>query len=190
MIYSSPLSAEIRIDGPANFKIRIADYFFRAEAVSPHLNRLLHKARFSSARIWIRPISENPASWHSDGDRSRSHTRALDQKKRGASRGQYTDSVIYINPERIQLSSPSYAGGTLIHELVHAVDLASGRYHDDYRIREKRAVFFQNIWRNSQGKSLRRHYHNRFATLEYQQHALGNSIQSFVDYYFSLNDIP
>ncbi len=31
----------------------------------------------------------------------------------------------------------------LVHELVHALDLASGRYHRDSSVRERRVVFLQ-----------------------------------------------
>ncbi len=33
--------------------------------------------------------------------------------------------------------------GMLVHELVHALDLASGRYHRDSSVRERRVVFLQ-----------------------------------------------
>jgi len=98
-----------------------------------------------------------------------SHIKALDNKSRSAERNTPTNSIIYINTNRITRTHKTYNSGTLIHEIVHATDLANGNYHSSYPIREKRAVFFQNIWRNTHSKELRTSYHGRFETNEYQK---------------------
>ena len=87
-------------------------------------------------------------------------------------------------------SHVSYSSGTLIHELVHAHDLAYGQYSGDYSIREKRAIFFQNIWRHLQARKFRSHYHRRFKTVEFQEALNSKTVEEFVSYFFSYDDIP
>ena len=129
-------------------------------------------------------------AWHPDGDPERSHTRVAKGQSKAKKRQRPVDAIIYVNVKRITPSHKSYSRGTLMHELVHALDLASGRYHDDYVIREKRAVFFQNIWRMSHSVRLRSHYHQKFKTPEYQQALDAGLINEFVEYFFKYNDLP
>jgi len=63
--------------------------------------------------------------------------------------------------------------GMLPHELVHAVDLVYGRLHPDRLVRERRASFMENVWRDVHGWRLSERYFDgklpAFETLEYQR---------------------
>lgn len=187
---SSYTQANVLIDGSSDFKRKVNFYLNDAKNSSIYLKELVKTAANSSRTIRITPITDNPSTWHANGKKSRSHTEALDSQRRGTERNTSTNSVIYINENRITLNHKTYKSGTLIHELVHALDLANGKYHRDYSIREKRAVFFQNIWRQSHGKKLRSDYHGRFKTLEYQNAVASGKVKQFVKHYFVNNDLP
>jgi len=61
----------------------------------------------------------------------------------------------------------------LAHELVHAVDLVYGRSHPERLVRERRASFMENVWRDVHGWRLSEQYFDgklpAFETLEYQR---------------------
>ena len=63
--------------------------------------------------------------------------------------------------------------GMLPHELVHAVDIVYGRLHPDRLVRERRAVFMDNVWRDTHGWLISERYFDgkiaSFETLEYQR---------------------
>ena len=187
---STPSSAAIEIAGSVEFQYKVRQVLSQARESSVHLEQLIDSLENSPVVVVIHPISDDAASWHPRGDRTRSHTRALDSLPRRASRDQATESVIYLNEARVTPGHRSFMKGTLIHELVHALDLATGRYHENYVIREKRAVFFQNIWRDVQGARLRSAYHDRFPTLEYQGAVKRDEVEHFVEYYFNASDTP
>lgn len=187
---ASKVSAKIEIDGTSDFEILVIHYLSLAKSNSNNLKLLIEAAEKSSKTITIRPISNDRKTWHYSGQRSRSHTEALDGKKRGAARTTPTNAVIFINPKRVDKGHRSFGNGTLIHEIVHALDLVNGKYHRNYVIREKRAVFFQNIWRSLHGKKLRTHYHEQFKTNEYQSAVQQKLVDNFIQYYFENNDIP
>ncbi|MES9969680.1 MAG: M91 family zinc metallopeptidase [Candidatus Thiodiazotropha sp.] len=188
--YSQLLNAEIIIEGSSDFQAKVRGNLAEARTASTHLAKLILNAERTPAKITIKPITDDRSTWHKSGKKSRSHTKALDNKRRGAERDSSTDSIIYINRNRITRSHKTYKSGTLIHEIVHALDLANGNYHGRYPLREKRAVFFQNIWRDKQVKKLRSDYHGRFKTIEYQNAKKARQVNFFVDYYFENNDIP
>src|SRR5262249_18381712 len=48
--------------------------------------------------------------------------------------------------------------GMLPHELVHAVDLVYGHTHPDRIVRERRASFMENVWRDVHGWRLSEQY--------------------------------
>lgn len=187
-LMSSHSEAKIIVDD--TIKKPVNDYLLEAKAMSEHLARLITFAEQSDKRIFIKPMTEDRETWHYSGNKLRSHTEAMDNKRRGRARKNPTDAIIYINVDRVLPSEKTYKRGTLIHELVHALDLVMGKYHHNYLVREKRAIFFQNIWREAHNKTLRSHYHNRFKTKEYQKALKKDEVDGFVDYYFKHNDVP
>jgi hypothetical protein len=188
--YSTLLHAGLIIEGSREFKEKVNSNLIEAKNCSPHLAALIENIEKSSTTITITPITSDRLTWHKSGDRSRSHTEALDEKSRGAARNIGTNSIIYINIKRITPTRIPYNSGVLIHELVHAYDLSVGKYHSSYRIREKRAIFFQNIWRDAHSETLRADYHCRFKTNEYLEAKKAGTIKKFVKYCFEHNDIP
>lgn len=176
-------------ENPA-FNNLVRSYLAQAKQKSPYLNDLIRAVETTPSVIYIFPITDDQKTWHSSGDQTRSHTDARDGKSRGAARSTATDSYVYINPDRVDPNNRTFGRGTLVHELVHALDLAKGQYNTDYMVREKRAVFFENIWRESHGHSLRDSYSGRFPTQEYQSKKASGRIAQFVDYYYRKNDIP
>lgn len=184
------IAAGISIIGSSDFKSKVNINLSEAKNSSPYLSQLINSIQRSSSTITIQPITNDRSTWHKSGVKSRSHTKAVDNKSRGAERNTKTNSIIYINQNRVNQAHKSYDSGTLIHELVHAHDLAYGKYNGSYPIREKRAVFFQNIWRDTHLKTLRTDYHGRFETKEYQKAKQAGKLNQFVNYYFAHNDIP
>ncbi|NOQ14432.1 MAG: hypothetical protein GQ583_08160 [Methyloprofundus sp.] len=183
-------AAGISIDGSNDFKGKVKINLSEAKNSSRYLFQLINSLQKSSSTITIQAITNEESTWHKSGQRSRSHTEALDNKRRSDARSSATNSIIYMNENRVNQTHRSYNSGTLIHELVHAHDLAYGKYNSNYTIREKRAVFFQNIWRDTHSKTLRTDYHERFETNEYQNAKQAGKLNKFVNYYFTHNDIP
>lgn len=190
VIYSSHINADLVIEGSSDFKRNVKTNLSEAGSSSTYLAKLIQNIKSSSSTITIKPITNDQSTWHKSGEKSRSHTKALDNKSHGAERNTLTNSIIYINTNRITRTHKTYNSGTLIHEIVHASDLANGKYHSSYTIREKRAVFFQNIWRNTHSKKLRTDYHGRFETNDYQNAKKAGELMQFVQHYFAYNDIP
>ncbi len=189
-VFSLPGQAIVEIEGSSTFRQQVEDYLEKGRKISHHTRRLIDAANDAAWLIRIRPVTDDPATWHRSGVSSRSHTRVVRLRSAERTRDAKLRAVIYINPARIEPQHKSYARGTLIHELVHALDLVNDHYHSDYVIREKRAVFFQNIWREAHGKRMRRHYHHKFDTLEYPRAAQAGQIDEFVDHYFKNSDMP
>ena len=179
MLSASAL-ASLEIEGPATFQSQVRAYLKVGKSISPHTHRLISAIASASMPVTIHPVTADPETWHPRGNATRSHTRSTSSD----------GVIIYINPKRIDPSHKSYSSGTLIHELVHALDLTSKRYHRDYVVREKRAVFFQNIWRQAHQREFREHYHWRFTTDEYQQAQKTGNIDDFIDYFFTYDDLP
>jgi len=187
---SQTVYAELHVTGSDEFKRNVKINLVEAQKSSIYLNRLINKITDSSAEITIRPITDDVSTWHKSGKKSRSHTKPLDDKDRGAERSAATDSIIYLNTNRVNSLHKSYKSGTLIHELAHAYDLASGHYNAEYPVREKRAVFFQNLWRNSHSKKIRTDYHGRFETMEFQKARSTGRLNMWVKGYFLHNEVP
>ena len=97
---------------------------------------------------------------------------------------------MFIPQTAVEIGSRRWGSGLLVHELVHALDLATGRYNRDYMVRERRATFMQNVWRHHVGAKLRASYHNQFATLDYQYAARQRSIADYATYIFNWADFP
>jgi hypothetical protein len=130
------------------------------------LAELLNAAEKAEVVIEIVPITDDPSTWKHQKERGISHTEPKDGEPKKKGRTTPTASTIFLFPKEV--SNSKNLSGTLAHELVHAVDLAYGRYDPSSVVREKRAVFFQNLWRDHFGYRLRRAYNDSFTTLEYQ----------------------
>jgi hypothetical protein len=173
----------------------------------PGLQLLYQRMLHSSVPITIRSVTDDASTFHvsearmAPGDRPlarrrRSHTDPSDSKRRGAERDTPTGSIIFVNPYRIIPSDNTYKRGTFVHELVHAFDLANGLYNSDVEIRERRAIFFQNMWRETKGKDPREDYHGRFVTDDYQKAVRAdrdgrpNGVATVTAYLLSHNDFP
>lgn len=191
-----PLAADVVIDAPAGsrdtaFSQRIQAALAILERSQDASIRQLHAAVVASpATILIRPITDDPATWHADGDRNRSHTEPADAAPKSRGRAKPTGAIIYITPDVVDPDRNRWKSGVLAHELVHALDLAYGRYHRDYTVRERRAVLLQNVWRARLGYPLRTTYHGRFSTLDYQDAMGRGTLAELVLYVFTRPDFP
>jgi hypothetical protein len=164
----------------------------------PGLRLLYEWILHSPVPISVRSVSlKDKSTLHvnekeTDPEKLRSHTDPSDTKARGAERDTMTGSTIFINPLRLNLTD----GGTFVHELVHARDLAYGLYNSNVKIRERRAVFFENMWRDEQGELLRPKYRGKYATLDYQKAVQAdkdghpNGVAAVTAYLLFHNDFP
>ncbi len=57
-------------------------------------------------------------------------------------------------------------------------------------VRERRAVFVQNLWRARVGFPLRVAYHGQFPTLDYQYAASKGAIPAYANYVLTRADFP
>lgn len=156
----------------------------------PLLRELVAAIRASRGIIVVRPLTEDPATWDSDRDRDRAHTQPADRRPKRLGRSTPTDAVVFLNRDAVDDGSAHWRGGVLVHELVHALDLSTGRYSDDVRLRERRAVFLQNVWRQRVRYPLRASYHGRFATVDYQIASKHGEIADYGRYLFTRPDFP
>ncbi|MBP8309347.1 MAG: hypothetical protein KAY46_18885 [Burkholderiaceae bacterium] len=161
-----------------------------AKSRDPLLRELLAAVKASPGRIVVRPLTDDPATWSSDGDRDRAHTEPADRRPKRIGRSAPTDAIVFLNRDAVDEGSSHWRGGVLVHELTHALDLSTGRYNADVRVRERRAVFMQNVWRQRVGYPLRASYHGRFATLDYQVASKHGEIAEFGRYLFTGPDFP
>lgn len=161
-----------------------------ATSTEPAIRHLHAAATNAPATITLRPITADRATWHPDGDRTRGHTQPGDGLPRSNGRDRPTDAVVHLPPDTFVPGSARWKGGLLVHELVHAIDLAYGRYHPAVSIRERRAVFLQNVWRASQGVALRTSYHGRFATTDLQQATKRGDAEEVARHVFTRPDLP
>ena len=130
---------------------------------------LIERVEGSTVTTTIRPLTKDESTWHpNDRKGTRSHVMPLDTKVRGAERQQPTSAILYLHPRRIDPKYSLFRLGTFVHELVLAMDLNGGTYSGDYKIREKRAVFFRNAWCDALGFNLI-DLSDRVPTPEYQE---------------------
>src|SRR5262249_36103422 len=134
--------------------------------------------------------TDDPATWHDKNDRHRPHTEPADGKARGAGRTKPTSAILYVPPDAVERNSTLWRHGAFVHELVHAHDIAYGLYARENPIRERRAVFLQNVWRARQGAKLRSSYHGRFPTLDYQEAVRRGTLAEVEHYIFTRSDLP
>jgi hypothetical protein len=161
-----------------------------ASSTDPHVRRLHAAAAAAPAKIRFRPITDDPGTWASDGDRDRGHTEPADGRPKREGRTRPTGAIIHLPPWGVDMASKRWGNGLLVHELVHALDLASGRYNPNNRVRERRAVFMANIWRDRIGHDLRTDYHGEFATLDYQEAKRQGRIDEYAGYLFARINFP
>lgn len=197
LLLSAQAQTEISVATPGpwhlRFKVQAIQAMTALESSPDEPIRRLHSAVVDSPMpILIHPITKDRATWHEDGDRSRAHTEpALWRKNgRGEARDRPVGSIVYLPAEAVDPRSSLWRNGVLVHELVHAMDLAYGRYHSDYRIRERRAVALQNIWRARHGHPLRTTYHRRFPTRDYQDALRGRTLERLMHHLFQRADLP
>jgi hypothetical protein len=154
------------------------------------LRRLLEAVRASPAAIRIRPITDDRATWSSDGDRSRGHTEPDDRRPKREGRSRPADATVFIPPDAVDPGASHWRTGVLVHELTHALDLANGRYSPEVTVRERRATFMQNAWRHHIGSGARTSYHGQFPTLDYQEAVRTKSVDEYARYIFTRSDFP
>lgn len=130
---------------------------------------LLDRIESSEATTTIRPITADETTWHPNDRRgTRSHVVPKDTRIRGARRSVPTSATLFLHPARVDPSMSLFKLGTFVYELAMAMDLNMGEYSGDYRIREKRAMFFRNAWFDAMRLPLVG-ISNRIETTEYQQ---------------------
>lgn len=123
----------------------------------------------SSVDTHIKPVTQDEKTWHpNDRKGTRSHTVALDNKVRGAERRQPTPAIVFLHPSRVDRGISLFKLGTFVSELESAMDLNAGTFFGDYKVREKRAAFVRNAWRDSMGLGLIS-ISDRVPTDEYQR---------------------
>jgi hypothetical protein len=172
LLLAPNLMAAIEIDGND-----VA--FFNAVSKELNLMRSGHRGLVSQALIErldgsnaptvIRAVTSDEETWHpNDRKGSRSHIVPQDTKIQGAERRQPTGAVIYIHPSRIDPSLSLFKLGTFVYFLSMAADLNTGQFSSDYRLRERRAVFYSNAWKDSQKLPLL-NVSDNVPTLDYQK---------------------
>jgi len=161
-----------------------------ATDTDPTIRRLHAAAGAAPARIMFRPITDDRRTWSSDGDRDRGHTEPADSSPKQEGRTRPTGAIVHLPPWGVDMTIKRWSNGLLVHELTHALDLATGRYHPNNRMRERRAVFVQNFWRDRIGAELRTDYHGYFPTLDYQEAKRQRRIDEYVGYLFTRNHFP
>ena len=191
-LFSPGLFAEIRVDSSSQvfYKNATAMLGRMKDSPDPEIRKLYQEVSRASVTVHIRPFTDDSRTWHVDGDRTRAHTEALDNLGRGRARNRPTSAAIYLTTESVDPTRTSWKGGVLPHEMTHAMDLASGRYNKDYKIRERRAIVFQNIWRARVNKTLREDYHGSFDTLDYQNAKRAGTLGKLTEHIFSSSDLP
>jgi Effector protein len=156
----------------------------------PHIRHLLAGLRAAPGRITIRQMTGDPSTWSSKGDPDHGHTNPDDGRPKNSYRGAPTSAATFVPLSAIQPGHDQWRNGVLVHELVHALDLATGHWNSDTSVRERRATFMQNLWRRHVGTPLRESYHGRFATQDYQHAARQGTITEYVDYILTQSDFP
>jgi hypothetical protein len=113
-----------------------------------------------------------------------------DGQPKNLGRTRPTGATVFVPPDTLEPQSSRWKGGVLAHELTHALDLASGRYSPEASIRERRATFMQNAWREHIGSPLRASYHGRFDTLDWQEAKQRHTTEQYARYIFTRADFP
>jgi hypothetical protein len=160
-----------------------------SKSKDPIIRELYETAKNAPAAIHFRPMTGDRSTWNSDGTRARAHTEPDDKRPKREGRTQPTDATVFVPPNAVDPTN-AHKSGVLVHELTHAIDLAYGRYNKTAAVRERRAVFIQNVWRARVEGPLRTSYHDRFPTLDYQEAARRGVINEYARYIFTRSDFP
>lgn len=147
---------------------------------SPYLAQIFKAAHAAPFEIVIGPVTDDPRT-HFEGDRTRSSTRAFHADPLADSRLPGGPALILLNLDDVSPWGFLYKRGTLAHELVHALDRTYGRSHPNRQVRERRAVFVTNIWRDARGWYVAESYNGEFETLDYQRAKSQGAIQRCLD---------
>ena len=188
---SQSIHAALAIDGSGQFQDQLrAALTMLAQSNDPAINQLHAQLVSAPGVVTFRQMTDDRATWSNDGDPNRGHTEPSDGGPKREGRTSPTDATIYIPQSAIVPGSERWRSGLLVHELVHGLDLATGRYNRDYAVRERRAVFLQNIWRERTAFSLRTSYHAVFPTMDYQYAKSLGLTANYLEYIFSRSDFP
>jgi len=155
----------------------------------PAVHRVYAAAMASPGTIVFRPITADPSTLATDNDPDRGHTEPADGRPKREGRTRPTGAVIFLPMWGVEQGKRA-GSGLLLHELVHALDMTTGRYSPDNRTRERRAVFVQNAWRARVGYKLRTNYHGYFRTLDYQESKRTGRFDEYAEYLFTRDDFP
>ena len=152
---------------------------------NPHLSKLIKQADRTPETITIRPATIADAnSWCGRTSPKISCFR-IRKTAEGAER-----LVLYFPPWQVDLENPKAHRGIVAHELSHVVDKIYNRYHSRKEIRERRAMFFHNMWRDEQGLRLFKMYNRKWDATDYQRAKSGGQLAQAVNYLFSHRDLP
>ncbi len=139
---------------------------------SPHLAQLLRAAQDAPFPIAVRPTMEDPSTF-AGRDPYRPHARSVGPRSVGPGGVIGHPAAIYLTLANVNPYWSESKRGMLPHELVHAVDIVYGRLHPDRLVRERRAVFMENVWRDTHGWLISERYFDgkiaSFETFEYQR---------------------
>jgi hypothetical protein len=184
--------AEIRIAGDTAFRAAVTAQIDSLRASdAPVLRKLIEVVSACPAMVEIRPMTDDPSTWHEDGSRDRGHADPADRKPKRLGRDRPTDSWLYIPPSAVQPQSRLWKSGVFVHELTHSMDLSCGRYHREGSVRERRAVWVQNYWRHRLGGvALRDDYHGQFATIDFQEGLRKRTLADYEPFLFTRSDFP
>ena len=195
-IATKSANATVAVDAPAgsrnpDFQRKLLAALANLErSDEPYIRQLYSAVKAASGTVTFRQMTDDRATWSNDGDPDRGHTEPTDGRRKREGRTAPTDATIFIPKSAVELGGPRWNSGLLVHELVHTLDLTTGRYNRDYTIRERRATFIQNVWRHRVGSQLRVSYHGKFATLDYQYALEHGTIAQYADYVFTRADFP
>ena len=156
----------------------------------PYIRQLRAEVLAAPGAVRFRRMTDDRSTWSNDGDPDRGHTEPSDGRPKSKGRTAPTNATIFIPQSALEPGGSRWRSGLLVHELVHALDLATGRYNRDYTVRERRATFMQNVWRHRVGAALRVSYHGKFSTLDYQDASRHGTIAKYVNYIFTRADFP
>lgn len=111
---------------------------------------LIQRIEEADATVTIKEVTSDEKTWHPNDRRgTRSHVVPGDTRIQGAARSTPTSSTLYLHPSRIDPALSLFKLGTFVQQLAASADLARGEFSGDYKVREKRATFFVNGWREA-----------------------------------------
>ena len=124
---------------------------------SPYLAQLLRAAQDAPFPIVLHPLMEDRAmSLHNDPYRP--YARVGGSRVLGRDGTIGYPAAVYLTLANVNPYWSESKRGMLAHELVHAVDLVYGRSHPERLVRERRASFMENVWRDVHGWRLTEQY--------------------------------